>query len=356
MNLTKSLYFFICLILCVSALPAAAQPTTFAETHAGQAFLPGARAQEALDELLADWQTFDLDLPALEREVRTIGRVTLLLGGQTFELDLEPVDLLAPGFRAVEIVEGGREVELPAPTGAYRGTLAGHPGSDVRLVITPGFLQGYVKTEDDWFFLDPVLKFDRGAPSHQIVLFREHDVRAGGESRCGSGALHGALGALTRVGDAGAVGRDVSANLLTTAFEAGLAAEADFEYQQIYGFWTGVQILGIVNQVNGFMKAEVGVELLLGYARGWNTPNDPYSSTDPDTLLFQLVAEWNGNPPVSGHDLVHLFTGKNLDGSTIGIAAVGEVCRRPEWSYGLSQTHPLLVKLVAHESGHNFGA
>ena len=54
-------------------------------------------------------------------------------------------------------------------------------------------------------------------------------------------------------------------------------------------------------------------------------------------------------------DLKHLFTGKDLSGSVVGIAYIGGVCKR--YSYGLTQSYSTLTaKIFAHEIGHNLGA
>jgi hypothetical protein len=58
-------------------------------------------------------------------------------------------------------------------------------------------------------------------------------------------------------------------------------------------------------------------------------------------------------------DVAHMWTGKDMDGSTVGIAWVGVVCRSPSYSYGVSQRYsstPQKYVLTAHEIGHNFDA
>jgi hypothetical protein len=57
-------------------------------------------------------------------------------------------------------------------------------------------------------------------------------------------------------------------------------------------------------------------------------------------------------------DIKHLFTGKDLDQSTVGIAYVGTVCYQPKYAYGLTQdtTGGGSSYYFAHEIGHNLGA
>jgi hypothetical protein len=90
---------------------------------------------------------------------------------------------------------------------------------------------------------------------------------------------------------------------------------------------------------------------------------DPYdnggcSSFDPYCLLDQFTEYENSNQS-SGHDLSHLFTGRELNGSTVGLAFLGVVCDYPTAKYGLTQVknfQSFTSLIFAHEIGHNFGA
>jgi hypothetical protein len=65
--------------------------------------------------------------------------------------------------------------------------------------------------------------------------------------------------------------------------------------------------------------------------------SQPYTSTDPNTLLDQFRVQWTTNHGNVTRDIAHLFTGKELDGSVIGIAWLGVVCNS-SYGYGLVQS------------------
>jgi hypothetical protein len=76
-------------------------------------------------------------------------------------------------------------------------------------------------------------------------------------------------------------------------------------------------------------------------------------------MLSEFRNHWNANYYSTAYDLAHMWTGKNMDGSTIGIAYLGVVCEARSYSYGISQrftSSPGKFILTAHEIGHNFGA
>ena len=83
--------------------------------------------------------------------------------------------------------------------------------------------------------------------------------------------------------------------------------------------------------------------------------SQPYTSTDPETLLNQLVAVGAGSR-FGPHDEGHLFTGKDLS-LTLGIAYTSVVCSAPSLSYGLTAHFRTFDWVTtAHEMGHTLGA
>jgi hypothetical protein len=86
---------------------------------------------------------------------------------------------------------------------------------------------------------------------------------------------------------------------------------------------------------------------------------DPYTSTNPSTLLSQFGSWWNANMSVK-RDVAHLFTGRNSNTGVIGIAFLGVVCNVGS-AYGLSvsrftSNYTSRVGLTSHELGHNWNA
>src|SRR5262249_36485932 len=63
------------------------------------------------------------------------------------------------------------------------------------------------------------------------------------------------------------------------------------------------------------------------------------------------------SPELYSRGLTHLFTGRDLDGTTIGMAYVDSLCQL-EQGVGLTQSQSTWRDslVAAHEMGHNFGA
>lgn len=317
--------------------------------------LPPQEVEVTLDRFFHRWQTFELPLAAVERQAREVGRLRLQLGAHTFDLLLEPVDLRTPDYTELWIGDDDQIQGVSSPVGTFRGRLVDDPEAVVRLLILPDILQGYIKSEEGWFFIDPLRKYSPGSTSSEVVFFRDDDVRSVGKSFCGSGPLHDLLQGLQAYSEPSLSSLAAAA---TTVYRAEVATEADFEFFQTYGSATNSQITGLINQVDGIYENQLDLRLLISFQSVWNTSNDPYTHTDSLDLLEQFRDYWRANRDDVGRDTAHLFTGKDLDENVVGRAYTGVICNNFNSSFGVSQdlAGSSMIKLVAHELGHNFNA
>jgi hypothetical protein len=339
------------LLLTLCSLPAlAVEPIDRGGEHlVALSRAPFSPAQENLDKLFYRWESYEIDLPALESQARGTGHVILHAGGRVFDIELELSDLRAPGFKSVRQTVRGPVQERPTPVATFKGHLAGEPESDVRLLIRPDLFQGYIRTAQEWIFIDPLRKYDRSSAPSEIVLFDDDDVRPEAAGTCGTSELvHRAQDLIERPAHKALIAAP-------TLGRADIATEADFEYYSLYGANTNSQIEGILNQVDGIYRGELALTLRIVFESVWTTASQPYTSTDSLTLLNQFLTYWNANRTGVARDLAHLFTGKNM-GGVVGRAYLAVTCSNPSNSYGLSRDYSLITKITAHEIGHNFSA
>ena len=139
----------------------------------------------------------------------------------------------------------------------------------------------------------------------------------------------------------------------------GLAAEADWAFFQTWGADALGRIESVLDAINLQYESQVGITHDLSYLLvRTSSAEDPYgSTTNSSTLLGQFGSWWNSNQQFIERDVAHLFTGKELDGSVIGIAYLGVICTNN--AYGLDQefgNFNCRTDLIAHELGHNWSA
>jgi len=153
-----------------------------------------------------------------------------------------------------------------------------------------------------------------------------------------------------------------------------IAFDTDVQYYQANGSSstnTVSDIEMIMNQVGLIYQNAFDICYVLERVIVRTAEPDPYSTSNSSSLLCQFRNEWNANVTTT-RDVAHLMTGRNLDGTTIGVAWVGVVCNVQGFSstipgcgntanlaYGLSQTFfstniVSRTGLTAHELGHNW--
>ncbi|WP_197469895.1 M12 family metallo-peptidase, partial [Alcanivorax sp. HI0033] len=85
-------------------------------------------------------------------------------------------------------------------------------------------------------------------------------------------------------------------------------------------------------------------------------------STSANELLVDLREKYHGfsfADTSTASPLMELLSGREFDGSTVGLAYVGTLCNTNGYATGVTQEYvniPLTAIVMAHEIGHNFGA
>ncbi len=250
--------------------------------------------------------------------------------------------------------EGVRSRLGRLPVHTYRGNVPWIRDSEARFTVREGSFEGVVLTPDEWYYIEPLRNYSPASDPADMVVYRRSDIRFDSLGVCGTTLAH-RIGAANEL-----VGPQVlaaSSGIKT----ADIATEADYEYVLASGGAepANAAILEILNQVDGIYQTQLSIALRVVYQHVWATPDDPYNSTAGSALLSEFKAHWNTNFYNITYDLAHMWTGKDMDGSTIGIAYLSVVCEARTYSYGISQrfnSSPGKYILTAHEMGHNFGA
>ena len=145
--------------------------------------------------------------------------------------------------------------------------------------------------------------------------------------------------------------------------EITLSAIGDFEFTSARGGDSAAiaAITTRLNNVDGYFSEQVGVQINVppDAIEVNSDPADPFTDTlDSGTLLDEL-SEYRLQTAVHNtRGLTHLWTGRDLDTTTVGVAWRGTLCE-DYFGAGLSEGNggALIDSLIAaHEIGHNFGA
>jgi hypothetical protein len=330
-------------------------------------------------ELSRHFRNYDLirinpDLAAAS--VKSSGRLSLKTSKRDFDMKFVPYDMRAPDYTAQEIGADGVAHKLPkTAVNTFKGSVKGDPRAQARMSVGAKGLEGAIITDSEQFYLQPARALSKSARADEFVFYSAEDV-AETDASCGVTLAEevAAREELTHEQHKGEIEAEFSSPItaLSPMKVVRIATDADAEYVAAAGGTAqGAinQINSIINMVDAIYQLEMGVKFEIGFQNNWadQATTDPYTTTAPSALLTEFRNYWNANFPASNptysRQLAHLWTGKDLDGSVIGIASVAVVCRTPTSAYGLSQRFPTsggvdarTAILTAHEIGHNFSA
>lgn len=247
-----------------------------------------------------------------------------------------------------------------------RGEIDGLPGSWARLVRRDDRLSGMFHDGQDLYAIEPwadvaaqsLTGGDNGGEVNTVYRLRDVLMPAGFAS-CGP-----AIPAAETRGDvAFARLSDELAEIPPALAAQGanrrieLRAVADFEFFQRWGTESESQVLARMNIVDGIFSDQLGLEIGVSTVEVFETAADPFSSNVAGDLLDEVVDYRVSRD--TGEGLTHLFTWRDLQGSTRGIAYLGSACMNT-FAAALSQQSASSLTfgslIAAHEIGHNMNA
>jgi uncharacterized repeat protein (TIGR01451 family) len=272
--------------------------------------------------------------------------------GRRFDLELEANSRLMPVARQNPLLDG---VDI------YRGELAGRPGSWARIVVSNGMPSGLFWDGNEMYAIE--------APGDSIVqtdvsvIYRLADAQiAPGSMSCGSASMAttGSAAMDGLLGELGAISQGLGA---ISEIEMGAIGDYEFTNSKGSDAAAATAITTRLNNVDGIFSQQLGVQINVTVIETFSASNDPFTDErDAISLLDELSTYRSATPAQNSNGLTHLYTGRSLNGSTVGIAWGGDSGSAFCSSFfgaGLSEgnsssTFDSLV--AAHEIGHNFGA
>lgn len=273
--------------------------------------------------------------------------------GRRFVADLETHDKLNAVVRA----RGGSAIAL-------RGKLAGVRSSWVRLTQAGEALHGIVWDGEQLIAIAPAQEIAANESSaNKTMIFRLSDtVIDPSANTCAASAVGGS--------DSGAslfdnLKSELSAksNALPATRQLQLSALMDRSYLGRYATQSqAIDALMVrANNVDGIFTAQLGVDIAVSAI----VAEDPTGMTllpdanKAEDLLSGVSRARAASAELYSAGITHLFTGRDLDGSTVGISYVGAVCSQ-RYGAALSEARGRDAwyesLIAAHELGHSFGA
>lgn len=239
----------------------------------------------------------------------------------------------------------------------FAGEVAGQKGSVVRLTITDDWISGYVRTESDWWFIEPLRTFRLDAGFDEYIVYRTKDLRFklpyGDDFKPRKVEQRG-----------GGLDPPHRVNPLV-----GICMVHDEQYSAACNGDPYTEQRALINDING-IYSQVGAEFQIRvfiWTVNWLT------STNADVMLNQVEdavkSIWTdlrqvANRQAFGTEVAHATTGKKLDGGALGIAwqpgvysltqQFGTIWRQIWYGWLWPGLRFQNMMVAAHELGHNF--
>ncbi|MGB1396730.1 MAG: M12 family metallo-peptidase, partial [Planctomycetota bacterium] len=270
-------------------------------------------------------------------------------------LSLIPHSVRSDRFQV--LVDNGNGLEpYPAPpVMTRRGRILEIPGSTVAGSFDGSSLTALIRNGNELFSIVPAKEAGYSGDSEWHVIIDDKDVIDNGEL-CGTSGFS-SPGRPNRNPEPQSFG--------TTFYLTEVGIDADFEFFQQNGGSVNSTVADVENVMNATAEVYEDLSISITYEISIlivrTTSSDPYGTiSSAGQLLSTFSNVWSSSPENQvPRDVAHLFTGVNLDGGTIGVAYLADICTNN--AYGLSQSRfssvfSRRVALTTHELGHNWSS
>ncbi|MDY6946077.1 MAG: M12 family metallo-peptidase [Pseudomonadota bacterium] len=282
--------------------------------------------------------------------------------GRRFVVTLEPNENLSSLLQA-KSASGSPAAGIEL----YRGQINGDARSWARLSMLDGKLQGMLWDGTEIYVIEPLAKLRDALPAgaelddDATAIFRLADVTmTPGATSCGTdtsiGVTKGIDAYNSMVSELKGTPAIMQAAGATRRLEISVLGDTLLLSRFGGDSQARDEILARLNIVDGIYSSQLGVQI--------SVPNITFgdslsATTSASSLLNELGDLRRRSSNLNARGLTHLFTARDLDGTTVGIAFISSVCDR-QYGAGLTEARNRSAwtesLITAHEIGHNFGA
>ncbi len=322
-----------------------------------------------LDLEFKSYSLYQLDLPSIDQYVQSNSdaiSLNLKLGNlYDWNINLYPKDIRSEDYQFFVQKDSGVEVYPKRPNMTYRGYLNEINGGKAGFTINDHHFAGTVEQDDQLYFIEPLHYLIKDAPRDIVVVYAIADVKPHEGLTCGADEFikkskndygqhddhdHSPAG---------------DAKMVDLCLEVELAIASDWLMYLDYNeneMDVEDHNITVMNNVatnwDDEFDDEIVFVIVTQFISTCNTCDPWTSSTNASTLLSSFRSWGNGGGFGVTFDLGQLWTDRDLNGGTIGIAYVGAVCGsfRYHVLQDFSTNQQLLRVLTSHEIGHNFDA
>ncbi len=306
-----------------------------------------------LDKKFRTYQILDLPSAQLYHEIASQRSEQKKITLQNWDITLFDSEVISPRYKARIATANGIITENAPKVAALNGYT--RKGGRASLTFADNFIYGFVEDGDKTYFIEPLYHQTRQPSKDQFIVYEAKDILDDEIHTC-------ATDSPAKIG-VHEHEHNESAERLGLCYEVEYSIANDFSMFQAYGSSNGVQnhAIGVLNNVqtnydDEFLD-ELNFVIVEQFVSNCSTC-DPWTSSTNAEILLNSFTNWAPGGFAFSHDIGSIWTDRDFDGSTIGIAWVGAVCTTVQYNalQDFSSNANLKRVMVAHEFGHNFDA
>lgn len=320
--------------------------------------------QSQLDAVFEQYELYEIPVQYLYDALKNTSHaeVELQLGTQrTWKWDVNQHAIYTEDMASWSMNSDGLKKNVTPQNKAYRGYHINGVTGKMALTLNTFFFYGFTEVNGNTWFFEPLYHYIPGTDPNKIIFYDAAKVKDPGHHTCGYTEMQKFQD--LEINDPEHVKVQSIGGLRgCKVLELNIASDwLDYLKYGQNAATMEAHHTGVINNVQVNYTGQFNDDIQFLINEFWNsTCNscDPWtSSTNPGTLLNSFMNWGNGGGFVDDtYDNAELWTDRDFDGSTIGIAFVPGVCKNTrynaiqDWTTNAS----LLRCTVSHEFGHNF--
>jgi PKD repeat protein len=337
---------------------------SFAQSNVFQGEEIPFKDKDVLAKGFKTYQVFQIDAQALSDYVKQQpeqAEVSLSLGNSfNWDFKLHPRDIRSENYSLVASTAEGKKYYPKSKNKTFRGYLLNQDGGSVYLTLDTEFIFGYFEISQETFFIEPLWRLKPDVPHDWFLVYKVSDVIEDQNLHCAFDEMEHKKQILTKEPEKETPNEKVAGE----CYKVEIAIASDWLMFDNFGSVANVEnfTLGNLNNVQGNyddeFADEIQFEIVTQFVSSCSSC-DPWTSSTSSDLLLPAFRNW-GNQGGFGvsYDVASLWSDRNFQGSTIGLAWVGVLCETNRYNilqHFTTNSNQLRV-LQAHELGHNFNS
>ena len=316
---------------------------------------------KVINSKFKDFEILNINSAAMLRDAKSSTRsevynMSLGVDG-SIKVSVKPSNILSENYSTLISDENGIKEVRGFTAIPMVGKVNDVENSKVSLTINDNFIYGFIKLGFDYYNIEPLYHFIDNAPLDTYIFYSSKDIIQTKNMTCGFEEMQkGEKGAIDRITTGGN-------RMQGSCFTVLYAIASDFSMFQKYGSIIAVQNhnIGVMNDIQTNYDDEFADEVKFQINQQWISTCascDPWSNSTAPGVLLGSFRSWGPTGFTQTHNLASLWTAREFDGTTVGMAYINALCNNSRYNVLEDYTTNASSKrvLVAHEVGHNFGA